>query len=51
MVSNSEKYPYILTTGRGLEHYNSGTMTRRTPNRELVTGDILFIHPMQQIKG
>jgi formate dehydrogenase major subunit len=45
MVANSLKYPYILTTGRILEHYNSGTMTRRTPNKELVTEDILFIHP------
>jgi formate dehydrogenase major subunit len=45
MVANSSKYPFILTTGRLLEHYNSGTMTRRTPNKELVTEDILFIHP------
>jgi formate dehydrogenase major subunit len=45
IIANSPKYPYILTTGRLLEHYNSGTMTRRTPNRELVTEDILFVHP------
>ncbi|MBK8884093.1 MAG: formate dehydrogenase subunit alpha [Bacteroidales bacterium] len=45
ILLNSEKYPYILTTGRGLVHYNSGTMTRRTPNRELVGEDILLIHP------
>lgn len=45
ILSNSEEYPYILTTGRGLEHYNSGTMTRRTPNKELVKEDILIIHP------
>ncbi len=44
-ILNSAKYPYILTTGRGLIHYNSGTMTRRTPNRELVDRDVLFIHP------
>ena len=24
-------YPYILTTGRSIFHYHSGTMTRRTP--------------------
>ncbi len=42
---NGARYPYILTTGRLLEHYNSGTMTRRTPNSELVTEDILFVHP------
>ena len=52
ILSNSAEYPYILTTGRGLEHYNSGTMTRRTPNRELVTADILFIHPQDaEAKG
>jgi predicted molibdopterin-dependent oxidoreductase YjgC len=34
-----------LVTGRVLEHYNSGTMTRRTPNRVLVPGDRLEIHP------
>ena len=52
ILSNSKKFPYILTTGRGLEHYNSGTMTRRTPNKELVTEDILFIHPYDAgIKG
>jgi len=38
-------YPFILTTGRLLEHYNSGTMTRRTPNAELVREDLLYIHP------
>jgi formate dehydrogenase major subunit len=26
-----EDYPYILTTGRSLFHYHTGTMTRRTP--------------------
>jgi formate dehydrogenase major subunit len=41
---NSHDYPYILTTGRILEHYNSGTMTRRTPNKELVTEDILLVN-------
>ncbi len=52
LVANSSKYPYILTTGRLLEHYNSGTMTRRTPNKELVTEDILFIHPHDaEVKG
>ncbi|MCU0458542.1 MAG: formate dehydrogenase subunit alpha [Bacteroidales bacterium] len=42
---NAERFPYILTTGRLLEHYNSGTMTRRTPNSEIVTEDVLFVHP------
>jgi formate dehydrogenase major subunit len=37
-------YPYMLITGRALEHYNVGTMTRRTPNRSLLPGDFLEIH-------
>ena len=45
LVAFKEKYPFILTTGRILEHYNSGTMTRRTANGELVTEDFLVIHP------
>jgi formate dehydrogenase major subunit len=43
LSQNSHEYPYILTTGRILEHYNSGTMTRRTPNKEIVTEDTLLI--------
>ncbi len=42
---NSNKYPFILTTGRILQHYNCGTMTRRTPNKELVKEDVLLINP------
>lgn len=38
-------YPYLLITGRILEHYNVGTMTRRTPNRQLVETDVLELHP------
>ena len=26
-----EAYPYVLTTGRSIFHYHTGTMTRRTP--------------------
>jgi formate dehydrogenase major subunit len=52
LSENASRFPYILTTGRLLEHYNSGTMTRRTPNSELVTEDILFVHPHDAaIKG
>jgi len=40
-----EQYPFILTTGRILEHYNCGSMTRRTPNAELVEQDRLLINP------
>lgn len=38
-------YPYILTTNRVLEHYNAGTMTRRTPNVQIVREDLLLVHP------
>lgn len=38
-------YPYILTTNRELEHYNCGTMTRRTANVDLLKEDVLMIHP------
>lgn len=38
-------YPLILTTNRTLEHYNSGSMTRRTAEVDLLAEDILLIHP------
>ena len=38
-------FPFILTTGRILEHYNCGTMTRRTGNARIVGEDLLAIHP------
>jgi len=41
----SEEFPVILVTGRRLEHYNAGTMTRRTGNVELVDSEWLEIHP------
>ena len=40
-----EEYPLILVTGRRLQHYNAGTMTRRTGNLELNDRDYLEIHP------
>ena len=40
-----EDFPLILVTGRILQHYNAGTMTRRTANLELVDRDWLEIHP------
>jgi len=42
---NGKDYPLILTTNRELEHYNCGTMTRRTRNAEILTEDVLLIHP------
>ncbi len=41
----SEEFPLILTTGRILEHYNAGTMTRRTDNLVLLDKDLLEISP------
>ena len=38
-------FPYLLVTGRIRDHYNVGTMTRRTPNQELAPEDRLEIHP------
>ena len=41
----SDEFPVILVTGRRLEHYNAGTMTRRTANLDLLPSDWLEIHP------
>jgi formate dehydrogenase major subunit len=41
----SEQFPLVLVTGRRLEHYNAGTMTRRTGNLDLMASDSLEIHP------
>jgi formate dehydrogenase major subunit len=40
-----EEFPLVLVTGRVLQHYNAGTMTRRTPNAELVDRVWLEILP------
>ncbi|MCB9315327.1 MAG: formate dehydrogenase subunit alpha [Lewinellaceae bacterium] len=45
LLDHSKDYPYIVTTNRELEHYNSGTMTRRTRNVDILTEDVLLIHP------
>jgi predicted molibdopterin-dependent oxidoreductase YjgC len=36
--------PLLLVTGRALEHYNNGSMTRRTDNRLLLLGERLEMH-------
>jgi formate dehydrogenase major subunit len=38
-------YPFLLSTGRTLYQFNAGTMTMRTPNRELRAADTLDISP------
>ena len=43
-------FPIILTTGRVLEHYNCGTMNRRTGNARIVTEDVVAIHPADAAK-
>jgi formate dehydrogenase alpha subunit len=40
-----DEFPLILVTGRKLQHYNAGMMTRRTGNVELMDADVLEIHP------
>lgn len=39
----SAEFPFLLTTGRTLYHFNAGTMTLRTPNVELLATDELMI--------
>jgi formate dehydrogenase alpha subunit len=38
-------HPMVLITGRILDHYNVGTMTRRTPSGRIVSADHLELHP------
>ncbi len=41
----SDEYPFVLITGRILEHYNCGAQTRRTDLLQLVDSDVLEVHP------
>ena len=45
VAAHGAEFPFILTTGRLLEQYNSGTMTRRSGNNRIVGEDRLAIHP------
>ena len=38
-------YPFVLVTGRRLEHYNTGSMTRRTANLALVPEEHPDVQP------
>lgn len=40
----STDFPLVLITGRVLDHYNVGTMTRRTPSARIVDRDYLELH-------
>ena len=39
----NEEFPFLLITGRTLHQFNAGTMTMRTPNKELRPTDLLDI--------
>ncbi len=41
----TQRYPLLLTTGRILSQYNVGAQTRRTPNNQWHSEDVLEIHP------
>lgn len=43
--SPSEAYPFVLITGRILQHYGCGAQTRRTDILQLVDADVLEMHP------
>ena len=45
VLEHEGTYPLRLITGRVLEHYNCGSMTRRSPNVLLRPADELEIHP------
>ncbi len=40
-----DEFPMILVTGRRLQHYNSGSMMRRTANLELLDREWMELHP------
>ncbi len=46
----SEDFPFLLTTGRVLEHFNAGTMTMRTPNHELRQTDLLMVSKADSVR-
>jgi nitrate reductase NapA len=44
--SPDEQYPYWLVTGRVLEHWHSGSMTRRVPElHRAVPNAVVYMHP------
>jgi len=52
IVDHGREYPFILTTNRELEHYNCGTMTRRTNNVKILTEDSVMVNPQDaEAKG
>ncbi len=49
LTEHEKEFPFVLTTGRALVHYNCGTMSRRTANSELMKEDVLNIHPSDAV--
>jgi formate dehydrogenase major subunit len=43
--SPTQDYPFVLVTGRILQHYNCGAQTRRTDILQVVDADVLEMHP------
>ncbi len=42
----SDDYPFLLTTGRRVQHYHTGTMTRKSPMLEsLSPEELIELHP------
>jgi formate dehydrogenase alpha subunit len=46
MEEPDDEYPFILTTGRVLEHWHGGSMTRHSKLDELYPEALVEIHPM-----
>jgi formate dehydrogenase major subunit len=46
---SSERFPFLLMTGRSLYQFNAGTMTGRTRNNELRPGDVLDLSPADAV--
>ncbi len=49
--SPSDAYPFLLITGRILQHYGCGAQTRRTEIMHLVDVDALEMHPADAAAG
>lgn len=46
MEPPDEEYPFILTTGRVLEHWHGGSMTRNSALNEIYPAPVVEIHPV-----
>jgi formate dehydrogenase major subunit len=48
----NKKYPFLLSTGRELYHYNSGTMTRKVNGLHAISPEVIAeIHPLDAEKN